>query len=82
MSNAGSQTVYAAIYEHDYGTDIRVFASQAQAEAWRNDVGSEWWDSEFAEEERPPQAEIGARYFERMADGGNEYFTIEACAVE
>jgi hypothetical protein len=76
------RTVCTAIYEHDYGTDVRVFRTEAQAEAWRNEIAKEWWDNEFPDEERPGDAEIGARYFDRMRDGGDEYFTIEACAVE
>ena len=78
----GQRTVHTAIYEHDYGTDIRVFRTEAQAEAWRNEIAKEWWDNEFPDEERPADTDIGMRYFDRMRDGGNEYFTIEACAVE
>lgn len=76
------RTVYTAVYEHNYGTDIRVFRTEAQALAWRNDVAGEWWENEFPEYERPPQGEIGARYFDHMRDGGDEFFTIEACDVE
>jgi hypothetical protein len=76
------RTVYAAIYEHDYGTDVCVFRTEAQARAWRNEVASAWWEDEFPDEERPADTEIGARYFDRMHDGGNEYFNIEACTVE
>ena len=76
------KTVYTAIYEHNYGTDVRVFSTEAQAITWRNEVASEWWDSEFPNDERPPEEEIGARYFDRMRDGGDEFFSIEACTVE
>jgi hypothetical protein len=79
---SAKRTVYTAIYEHNYGTDVRVFRTEAQAVTWRNEVASEWWDNEFPEDERPPEEEIGSRYFDRMRDGGDEFFSIEAHVVE
>jgi hypothetical protein len=77
-----SSTLFAAIYEHNYGTDVRVFREEAQALAWRTELAKEWWDSEFSDSERPAHADIGAEYFDRMRDGGDEFFTIECCSVE
>ncbi len=81
--SASTQTpVYTAIYEHKYGTDVRVFRTEAQALAWRTALASEWWDSEFSEDERPSEEEIGGLYFDRMRDGGEEFFSVEAHVVE
>ncbi len=77
-----TRTVYTAIYEHNYGTDVRVFRTETQALAWRTELAKEWWDSEFSEDEHPPEEEIGAQYFDRMRDGGEEFFSIEKHIVE
>ncbi|HEY3838120.1 MAG TPA: hypothetical protein VGL72_16185 [Bryobacteraceae bacterium] len=76
------QTVFVATYEHKHGTDIRVFRTRAQAEAWRTEVASTWWEDEFPDVERPAEAEIGEVYFDRMRDHGEEFFSIDANPVE
>ncbi len=81
-SASRTKTVYTAIYEHNYGTDVRVFRTETQALAWRTELAREWWDSEFSDDERPPDEEIGAQYFDRMRDEGDEFFSIEAHVVE
>ena len=53
-----------------------------RAEAWRTEIAKEWWDSEFRGDERPSDDEIGAVYFDRMRDGGEEFFSINACELE
>jgi hypothetical protein len=78
------QNVFVATYEHKHGTDIRVFQTQTQAEAWRREVADMWWDEEFDDFPRPsdPNIDIGEVYFERMRDRGEEFFSIEATPVE
>lgn len=78
------QNVFVATYEHKYGTDIRVFRTREQAEAWRRAVADMWWDEEFDNFPRPtdPSADIGEVYFARMRDRGEEFFSIEATPVE
>jgi hypothetical protein len=78
------QNVFVATYEHKHGTDIRVFRTRAQAEAWRREVADMWWEEEFDDFPRPtdPQTDIGEAYFDRMRDRGEEFFGIDANPVE
>lgn len=78
------QNVFVATYEHKHGTDIRVFRTQGQAEAWRREVADMWWEEEFDDFPRPadPAIDIGEAYFDRMRDRGEEFFSIEASPVE
>jgi len=78
------QNVFVATYEHKHGTDIRVFRTREQAEAWRREVADTWWEEEFDDFPRPtdPQIDIGEAYFDRMRDRGEEFFSIEATPVE
>ena len=84
-ADADKQTVVVAVYEHKYGTDVRVFREQAAAYAWRTEIAEEWWDHEFPTEERPGLDEIGESYFELMSTsywGDAEYFTTHDATVE
>lgn len=78
------QNVFVATYEHKHGTDIRVFRTQGQAEAWRREVADTWWEEEFDDFPRPadPAIDTGEAYFDRMRDRGEEFFSIESSPVE
>jgi hypothetical protein len=72
--------VFAAVYEHRHGTDMRVFHEEGDARAWRTQVAKKWWTTEF--DEGPPSDElIGDHYFDRMADR-NEFFSVTQCELE
>ncbi|WEX09169.1 hypothetical protein [Chelativorans sp. AA-79] len=74
------QRVYVAIYEHRHGTDVRVFADEAQAMCWRTGLAKEWWSDAF-EDDPPPDDAIGEAYFERMLER-DEFFSTMQCEVE
>lgn len=69
------QRVYVAIYEHRYGTDVRVFADEDQAMCWRTGLAKEWWSDAF-EDHPPPDDEIGEEYFERMLERDEFFSTV------
>lgn len=69
------QRVYVAIYEHRYGTDVRVFAVEDQAMCWRTGLAKEWWSDAF-EDHPPPDDEIGEEYFERMLERDEFFSTV------
>jgi hypothetical protein len=78
------QKVIVATYEHRHGEDQRVFATEAQAEAWKNALGTEYWPEELYDEPLPADASmIGTEYFNAMSDSGRpEYFRVEVLEVE
>ena len=66
--------VYVAIYEHKHGRDVRVFATDALAEAWRQEIASYWWDKEMDSAPRPDDPhELANEYFDTI----EEFFGIE-----
>ena len=75
--------VYVAIYDCEYGRDARVFVNKSCAEAWRDDIARNWWDTEFGDEEMP-DLRVGEAYFEMMQEscGYVETFCIEECELE
>ena len=78
------QTVYVAMYEHKNGTDVRVFTTHNAACQWKADIGDQFWDQEFPEEEvRPGPEDIGEAYFDLMgAYMGEEWFSIHEALLE
>jgi hypothetical protein len=78
---ARQPNVFVAIYEHD-DTDIRVFRTLAQAQAWRRKIGDTCWEQEFDDVPRPAGIDIGDAYFNRMRERGEEFFRIEANPIE
>ncbi|MFC0217596.1 hypothetical protein ACFFJ7_04215 [Pseudochelatococcus lubricantis] len=73
--------VHVAIYEHPHGTDVRVFLDQDQAMDWRTGIAKEWWSNAY-DDDPPPDDEIGEKYFERMLERGDEFFSTVMCDVE
>jgi len=72
--------VYIAIYDHKHGRDVRAFANDALAEAWRQEIAAAWWDQEMDSAPRPDDPhDMANEYFDTMADrfGGEEFFDIE-----
>lgn len=68
--------VFVAIYEHKHGHDTCVFRTAQGAQAWKDQLASDWWEDAFADEE-PPSENIGDEYFRRMTEIGGEYFDVE-----
>ncbi len=75
--------IYVALYEHEYGTDTFVCASEAEALALREDLARENWAQELPDTP-PPVTDIGQAYFDALAErwGDNEYFAIHRLACD
>lgn len=76
--------VWAAVYQHKYGEDLRTFAEEAGAAAWRKAIADEWWQHTFGEGRAKPDDpdELAEKYWDWQACHGDEWFTYEACEVE
>ena len=72
--------VFVARYDHKHGSDVRVFRTQDAANGWADELGSEWWETEFDDEK--PATNIGDEYFERQANRAREWFTVEQMELE
>ena len=73
--------VFVAIYEHRHGIDVNVFATEAGAQAWKDDLAREYW-SDYCEGD-PPSEGAGDAYFE--AAGGycdGEVFSIKERPIQ
>ncbi|UWF58503.1 hypothetical protein [Brucella sp. 2716] len=75
------KSVHVAIYDHPHGTDVRVFLARDRALNWRTGIAKEWWSNAY-DDDPPPDDEIGEKYFDRMLDRGEEFFSIQLCDVE
>lgn len=75
--------VFVAVYEHEYGSDVRVFGKQEDAYKWKDQIAYEWWDAEIPDEPMP-ETNIGDEYFKVMGErwGDAEYFSIHHTMVE
>lgn len=71
--------VFVAFYDHRHGYDVRVFSKFSGAQAWKDELGAEFW-TEVSNDPRPEDP-CGDEYFE-LAGENNEYFYIEECEVE
>lgn len=79
----GKQRVVAAVYEHKYGMDVRVFRTVEQAYAWRTSIAEAWWDMEFPDDDRPEPEDIGEAYFDGMHNTHHpEFFTLHESTLE
>lgn len=73
--------VFVAIHEHRHVTDARVFATEAGARAWKDELAREHW-SDYCEGE-PPSEGAGDAYFEAAGDyGGGEFFSLEKHPIQ
>ncbi len=78
-------TVHVAIWEHEYGDSVRVFARAADAEKWREEIAEEWWEKEMGERQKPKdQKQAADDYFREIGErlDRNEYFTVHTAEVE
>src|SRR5690606_31851784 len=75
------KSVHVAIYDHPHGTDVRVFLARDRALNWRTGIARKWWSNAY-DDDPPPDEEIGEKYFDRMLDRGEEFFSIQLCDVE
>ena len=75
--------IYVAVYEHKYGTDTFVCASEAEALALREDLARESWSQELPDTPLPAAA-VGEAYFAALAErwGDSEYFDIHRLACD
>ena len=71
--------VFVAIYEHRHGSDVRVFVAEEKAQAWKDEIGDDYWEIEL--DEPKPDGPCGDEYFDLAGEGG-EYFNIEELEVE
>lgn len=68
--------VFVAIYEHRRGTDVNVFATEAGALAWKDELARDYWSS-YCEGE-PPSEGAGDAYFEAAGEYSyGEFFSLE-----
>jgi len=77
-----SNNVYVARYDHEYGTDVRVFRTETGAYGWRTEIAVEWWENEFPDDPKPADDVIGETYFARTEESGSEWFSVEAVELE
>jgi hypothetical protein len=56
-----------AIYNHEYGNDVRVFSSIESALNWRNEIANDYWNEHYYNDIKPDN-DIGAYYFANMTD--------------
>jgi len=74
--------VFVAIYSHEYGEDVRAFQSLKSAEAWKDEIGDEWFSHEFPSDPRPDD-NIGEVYFSmQLNSGGDEWFSVTETDIE
>jgi hypothetical protein len=75
--------VHVATYEHRHGRDVRVFTHEPDAWAWRDSIAGDWWAHEFGKDDTPPLENLGAVYFDRIAEThGEETFSVEMVELE
>lgn len=74
--------VYVAVYEHNHGEDISVYATKEGANKWRAQLADEWWSHEFPYDMPPNDPGLKADvYWDKMAENGEEFFNIHECDV-
>lgn len=77
-----SNNVWVAVYNHQYGTDCRVYKSKESCFAWRDRVADEWWEDSFPRYDKPA-SDIGSMYFALMYESnGPEWFDIQEAEIE
>src|SRR5262249_35201749 len=74
--------VWIATYEHKHGKDVRVFASQAAAEAWKQELATEWWDHEMEEEMPRDRVDAAETYFGSGTSVHGETFDLGEYQIE
>lgn len=70
-----ASSVWVAMYEHKHGTDIEVFTSEAEAEAFRQELANDWWDEVMEETKPTDPKEAADAYFAAGAKHG-EFFEV------
>lgn len=71
--------VVVALYEHEYGNDIGVFATLKGAEAWREEIARQYWGDCGFDEEVEFNADL---YWDEMNTLGREWFSYKFYEVE
>ena len=74
------KTVFVAVYEHRHGIDVRVFRTFAGAQAWKDEIGAEFW-SRVSDDPQPEDA-CGDEYFDLAFGYHGEYFRVDEREVE
>lgn len=69
--------VTVAVFEHRHGMEFRAFDSFEKAQAWKDEIGAEFWSN--VSNDPQPEDPCGDEYFD-LADGS--WFYIEVCEVE
>lgn len=68
--------VWVAAYDHEYGTDVRVFSNESAALTWRENIARDWWADSFPDVEMPEE-DVGEAYFNGMRDTAGYFETFE-----
>jgi len=76
------KVIWIGIYEHKYGFDSRLFMTEDEVMAWRDDIADRWWEREFLEEPKPSREDgLGEKYFDMVGDYG-EYFSVDSDTIK
>lgn len=77
-----SDSIIIATFEHKHGRDVRAFANEHGAEAWRQEIAASYW-AQASDAPMPAcPVEAADRYFELGESYGDEWFSTEAATVE
>ncbi len=74
-------TVFVAIYEHRHGTDVGVFATEAGAQTWKDELTREYW-SEYCEGEPRQRGQVMPTSMLPGKYSDGEFFSLEKCLIQ
>lgn len=75
-------SIVIATFEHKHGRDVRAFANEDGAEAWRHEIAASYW-AQASDAPMPAcPIETANRYFELGESYGDEWFSTELTTVE
>lgn len=77
IDTAAEQTVFVAVHEDKFGTNVSVYATADLAEQARQEIAAENWEDDMDDKEMPSDpAEAADAYFDEMMkrfDPGSYY---------
>lgn len=84
LSESAKQTVWVAAFSsRKTSAETRVFATEAGAKGWRQEIADETWDENGPNKDKPEDpVKMADRYWERQNDVGEDFFSIEECEVQ
>lgn len=75
-------SIIIATYQHKHGSDVRAFANEEGAEAWRQEIAASFWDQATDKPKPSDPVEMADFYFTLGESYGDEWFSTEAAIVE